>query len=313
MGYSKVTWKEFDLLSSRFHYVLCGTEGAKTSWVVVSVSHDLRVFPVLLVGVGIVSSPVWDPGTAPSNLFYGSFHDLGSFHTTCADGSILCWKLMELSEDLWVLSMQHSSLNSVLCTQPALISPNSQVLLLNSGNQPDLLGLPLSAPWLGNSLKAVSWGNCRAHLVYIEPLRVYYFFIPWPPVYWKPLFHTFFCLFCCYCFRREGKFRPYYSILARWGCNKPNFNKHYFVLRRRFIKFSCGRHRAILSKSPFPGKTCCLLWCDQLSDPPVRSQLCFSQSSHPQWLSMRICISLAILAQGGLPDGQCHFWISYLN
>lgn len=66
---------------------------------------------------------------------------------------------MELSEDLWVLSMQHSSLNSVLCTQPALISPNSQVLLLNSGNQPDLLGLPLSAPWLGNSLKAVSWGN----------------------------------------------------------------------------------------------------------------------------------------------------------
>lgn len=81
-------------------------------------------------------------------------------------------------------------------------------------------GYPLFVPWFGNSLKVVSQGSCRTHIICFPLLGDHYTSLPDAQylencslifLYILPFF-TFFCLFVF--FRQEGKLVPYYSIFA---------------------------------------------------------------------------------------------------
>ena len=66
------------------------------------------------------------------------------------------------------LSMQPSPLwSSVLRTLASLLSLYYQLHLLNSGSLSACVWSPLPVPRPGSSLKVVSWGNHRAHLIYL--------------------------------------------------------------------------------------------------------------------------------------------------
>lgn len=89
---------------------------------------------------------------------------------TC--GSVLRW-LPEVYQQaaLWVA---FSSL--VLCSSSlaALVSPGSQLCILNVGSLPGTTWVPSLLPLPGKSLRTVSWGNHRVHLTSVQFLLAHY-------------------------------------------------------------------------------------------------------------------------------------------
>lgn len=163
--------------------------------------------------MGIVLGPVWTPCAIPPIISHGSFSDLGVVSSQHVPTSSLLNPCGTLCRPL-VLSVQCPLLWAPSC---ALELPRHlQTLSSISWTQgicQTLLGVPLSA----HGLKSLS---PNLYPIFLGLL----FFTARGPVSWKPLFCMFSYLFCCYCSRREDKFRPCCSILARWGSNRPSFN-----------------------------------------------------------------------------------------
>lgn len=105
-----------------------------------------------------------------SNSFGGSLTSLGEFPHTHVLISILLNNWERPTVNLWSSFSAHFSLlwYSVFWALSVSMYPESWILLWNPLKFrvcQALSQFPFSLPWPGNSLKAVNWGNLRAHFV----------------------------------------------------------------------------------------------------------------------------------------------------
>lgn len=197
---------------------------------------------------------------------------------TCADqfSAEYSWDPLQISGlSVWAAL---SSLDSVLCTLPTLTSPESQLHLLNSRNPSDFAWVCSFCPMASKLSQGGELGQCRAHLIYTLSLRDYC--LHWLRYRVLKTVVSYIFLLILLVFQKENKFRSCYSILARQGSNKPNFNNHYLVLRRS-TKVSCGGHRysaqiSLSREDSLPAVVWPASSCHALQGYP---QLCPSQSS----------------------------------
>lgn len=100
----------------------------------------------------------------PQIFWSGSFPDLGKDQ--------LCWILQrDLLKTLQISLLVYISLWYSVLILAASISLNAQIQIHSSGHLLDsaCVPLPQPPPMLFWKLKAVGWGNCRAHLFYFSP------------------------------------------------------------------------------------------------------------------------------------------------
>lgn len=124
--------------------------------------------------------------------------------------------MLRVKEDMHALpaSFCAVSMNSVLSQTGQPWSPQTSSCISSNQGVLGLPGVSFSALQPGNSLKAVSCGSLRNHLVKL--LRITCLLCP-DVQYLKNLSLRIFCLFCCccYCFRQEGESAPSLSWLCK--------------------------------------------------------------------------------------------------
>lgn len=137
-----------------------------------------------------------------------------TFLSAVSDGPWILWistlvGTNNIASLMWTLDfMQLSSpWHFVLWTLATLASPNSKLYLLNLGKYQAFHEFPLFAWRPRYFLKAVSWGNHRAHFLCFPNLMDHYSLLP-DVVSFKPLFHLifisivffFFGMYVCSCY-----------------------------------------------------------------------------------------------------------------
>lgn len=122
-----------------------------------------EVFPVWLIRTDSILSPEWVPDSTTSNLFECFF--LITQIVLCTYALFKPQLRQTLSRSLeFSCCVAFPSLVHCPWSLITLISLDTQLHLFNSRYYCNLTGFPLPMPHSGNTLTAVSWGNCRAHL-----------------------------------------------------------------------------------------------------------------------------------------------------
>ena len=128
--------------------------------------------------------PLWAPGTIPDHPFRLVLPLLSGGSRKYTGFSVLCC-IVE-GDPRRISRIFFLCRNHLFPIFPAnsshLYSLDPQYLLPSSGSPQGSARVPLSPPLQGNSLKAVSQGNCKAHHICFCLLRIFFFFFfNWSP------------------------------------------------------------------------------------------------------------------------------------